>query len=179
MKLKYKTNNKPSAMPPTYFFILIGLSIGLHFVFPIKKVIFPPYTYLGFLFIAFCTSSSGVILLRMALRISPSVKIPKRWFSSSTIRVMLFLCWSIFLMLSPKEVPFRTVTSLKSDTILFMALALMQCYHTSSFSVFVHLMQYSVSKVFKYFCGYAPTNNLVGHIIEHQCSCSDNSVPSN
>ena len=53
MKLKYKTNNKPSAMPPTYFFILIGLSIGLHFVFPIKKVIFPPYTYLGFLFIAF------------------------------------------------------------------------------------------------------------------------------
>ena len=40
-------------MPPTYFFIFIGLAIGLHFTFPIKKVIFPPYTYLGFLLIAF------------------------------------------------------------------------------------------------------------------------------
>lgn len=39
-------------MPPTYFFILIGIAILLHFVFPIKKVIFPPYTYLGFAFIA-------------------------------------------------------------------------------------------------------------------------------
>ena len=50
MEYKYKMTK---IMPPTYFFILIGLAIGLHFVFPIKKIIFPPYTYLGFLFIAF------------------------------------------------------------------------------------------------------------------------------
>ena len=40
-------------LPPTYFIILLLLSIGLHFVFPIKKLIFPPYTYLGFAFIIF------------------------------------------------------------------------------------------------------------------------------
>ena len=44
---------KSKFLPPTYFFIVLFLSIGLHFIFPIKKVIFPPYTYLGFLFIAF------------------------------------------------------------------------------------------------------------------------------
>ena len=44
-------------LPPTYFFILLFLSIGLHFIFPIKKIIFPPYTYLGFVFIAF-----GIVL---------------------------------------------------------------------------------------------------------------------
>ena len=48
---------KSKFLPPTYFFILLFLSIGLHFVFPIKKVIFPPHTYLGFIFIAF-----GVVL---------------------------------------------------------------------------------------------------------------------
>ena len=40
-------------LPPTYFIILLLLSIGLHFVFPIKKVIFPPYTYSGFALIIF------------------------------------------------------------------------------------------------------------------------------
>ena len=40
-------------LPPTYFIILLLLSIGLHFVFPIKKIIFPPYTYLGFILIIF------------------------------------------------------------------------------------------------------------------------------
>jgi len=40
-------------LPPTYFIILLLLSIGLHFIFPIKKVIFPPYTYFGFALIVF------------------------------------------------------------------------------------------------------------------------------
>jgi len=44
---------KSRIMPPTYFFILLFLSIALHFLFPIKKVIFPPYTYLGFVLIVF------------------------------------------------------------------------------------------------------------------------------
>ncbi len=44
---------KPRLMPPAYFFIFLALSIALHFFFPVKKVIFPPYTYLGFLMIAF------------------------------------------------------------------------------------------------------------------------------
>ena len=39
-------------MPPTYFFILLFLSIGFHFLFPIIKLIYPPYTYSGFVFIA-------------------------------------------------------------------------------------------------------------------------------
>ncbi len=44
---------KSKFLPPTYFFILLFLSLGLHFIFPIKKLIFPPYTYLGFVLIAF------------------------------------------------------------------------------------------------------------------------------
>jgi len=44
---------KSKFLPPTYFFILLFLSVGLHFIFPIKKIIFPPYTYLGFVFILF------------------------------------------------------------------------------------------------------------------------------
>ena len=44
---------KSKILPPTYFIVLLLLSIGLHFVFPIKKIIFPPYTYLGILLIIF------------------------------------------------------------------------------------------------------------------------------
>lgn len=39
--------------PPTYFIILLLLSIGLHFIFPIKKIIFPPYAYFGWILIIF------------------------------------------------------------------------------------------------------------------------------
>jgi len=46
-------NRAKDILPPTYFIILLLLSIGLHFAFPIKKVIFPPHTYLGFAFIFF------------------------------------------------------------------------------------------------------------------------------
>jgi protein-S-isoprenylcysteine O-methyltransferase Ste14 len=40
-------------MPTTYFIILILLSIGFHFVFPLFKFIFSPYNYLGFGLIIF------------------------------------------------------------------------------------------------------------------------------
>lgn len=48
---------KNKILPPRYFIIFLLLSIGLHFIFPIKKIIFPPYTYLGWLLIMF-----GIIL---------------------------------------------------------------------------------------------------------------------
>lgn len=38
-------------MPPTYFYILIVLSILLHFIFPIKQIISYPYTLIGILMI--------------------------------------------------------------------------------------------------------------------------------
>ncbi len=44
-------------MPPSYFFILLFLSLAFHFIFPVIKLIYPPYTYLGFAFIAI-----GIIL---------------------------------------------------------------------------------------------------------------------
>jgi protein-S-isoprenylcysteine O-methyltransferase Ste14 len=44
---------RTKAMPPTYFLIALILSIGLHFVLPIKRIIFPPYTYSGVIFIIF------------------------------------------------------------------------------------------------------------------------------
>jgi len=40
-------------MPPNYFTALLILSITLHFVLPIRKIIYPPITYIGFLVIAF------------------------------------------------------------------------------------------------------------------------------
>lgn len=44
-------------MPTTYLLVLLLLSIGLHFAFPVKKIIHSPYTYLGIIFII-----SGAIL---------------------------------------------------------------------------------------------------------------------
>lgn len=44
---------KHKILPPTYFYSSIGLSIILHFIFPIRQVIFPPWTYLGILPISF------------------------------------------------------------------------------------------------------------------------------
>lgn len=40
-------------MPTTYFVALMASSIALHFVYPIAKVLHPPATYTGYLFIAF------------------------------------------------------------------------------------------------------------------------------
>ena len=48
---------KSKIRPDMYFIIFLILSIVMHFIFPIKKLIFSPYTYLGFVFIAL-----GIIL---------------------------------------------------------------------------------------------------------------------
>lgn len=42
---------KKKVMPPTYLIVLLVLSIGLHFIFPIKRIIFSPYNYLGWILI--------------------------------------------------------------------------------------------------------------------------------
>ena len=44
-------------MPPTYFIVLLFSSIGLHFLFPVMRLISLPYNYLGILIIIF-----GIIL---------------------------------------------------------------------------------------------------------------------
>lgn len=44
-------------MPTTYFMLLLLLSIALHFIYPITKIINPPYAYSGILLIIF-----GIIL---------------------------------------------------------------------------------------------------------------------
>ena len=38
-------------LPPTYFWVFFLLMIGLHFLFPLMKVIVSPYNYLGILLI--------------------------------------------------------------------------------------------------------------------------------
>ena len=38
---------KNRILPPTYFMVFLLLSIGFHFIFPIRRLIFNPYTYLG------------------------------------------------------------------------------------------------------------------------------------
>ena len=44
---------KNKILPPTYFLISLALIISLHFIFPIKKIIFPPYNWLGIFLIIF------------------------------------------------------------------------------------------------------------------------------
>ena len=44
---------KKQIMPPTYFIVLLILSIVLHFTFPIWKIMIIPYTYFGWVLIAF------------------------------------------------------------------------------------------------------------------------------
>jgi protein-S-isoprenylcysteine O-methyltransferase Ste14 len=43
---------KSRAQPPRYFVVLLLLSLVLHFIFPVWKIIYPPYTYSGFVLIA-------------------------------------------------------------------------------------------------------------------------------
>jgi protein-S-isoprenylcysteine O-methyltransferase Ste14 len=38
-------------MPTKYFVVFLVLSIGLHFLYPIYKILYPPFTYFGFLLI--------------------------------------------------------------------------------------------------------------------------------
>jgi protein-S-isoprenylcysteine O-methyltransferase Ste14 len=40
--------NAHKIMPTTYFIILMALSIGMHFLYPIKKILYYPFTYFGF-----------------------------------------------------------------------------------------------------------------------------------
>jgi protein-S-isoprenylcysteine O-methyltransferase Ste14 len=49
--------NAHKIMPTTYFIILMALSIVMHFLYPIKKILYPPFTYFGFLLIV-----AGIIL---------------------------------------------------------------------------------------------------------------------
>jgi len=51
--------NKKKILPPTIFWISLVLSIGLHFILPIKKFIVAPYNYTGILLIC------GGILLNL------------------------------------------------------------------------------------------------------------------
>ena len=44
---------KPKIMPPTYFMILLVLSIVSYFIFPIKRMILFPYNHLGWILILF------------------------------------------------------------------------------------------------------------------------------
>ncbi len=47
------TNSKKMIMPPTYFIILFVLSIALNFIFPIKEIVYAPFTFLGIIAIGF------------------------------------------------------------------------------------------------------------------------------
>jgi protein-S-isoprenylcysteine O-methyltransferase Ste14 len=44
---------KSRFLPPTYFWLLILVSVLLHFILPIKKIITYPYRYLGIIFVVF------------------------------------------------------------------------------------------------------------------------------
>jgi len=48
---------KTKIMPPTYFVILLLLSVAFHFIFPIFNFVFSPYNYMGILLIVF-----GIVL---------------------------------------------------------------------------------------------------------------------
>ena len=43
---------KSRLLPPTYFLVFLLLSVALHFIIPIKKIIYSPYTYVGIALVA-------------------------------------------------------------------------------------------------------------------------------
>jgi protein-S-isoprenylcysteine O-methyltransferase Ste14 len=43
--------NKKKPLPPTYFWTSVVLMIGLHFLFPVIKLIGPPFNYVGIVFL--------------------------------------------------------------------------------------------------------------------------------
>ncbi|MFQ6088379.1 MAG: methyltransferase family protein [Candidatus Methanofastidiosia archaeon] len=55
---------KNKLIPPAYFNIFFVLAIGLHFILPIERIIYSPYTYLGFIFILF-----GIVLNIWSVRL--------------------------------------------------------------------------------------------------------------
>lgn len=76
-------------MPTTYFIILMVLSIGVHFLYPIKKILYPPFTYFGFLLILV-----GIILNLWADRLFKKMdttvkpfKDPKVFLTSGPFRI--------------------------------------------------------------------------------------------
>jgi protein-S-isoprenylcysteine O-methyltransferase Ste14 len=52
-----KEQTKKKILPPIYLFLFILLAVGLHFIYPVKRIIRPPYTYSGIALIVF-----GVVL---------------------------------------------------------------------------------------------------------------------
>jgi len=44
---------KNKILPPKYFLLFLVLLIGLHFIFPVTKIIYAPYNWLALLFIIF------------------------------------------------------------------------------------------------------------------------------
>jgi protein-S-isoprenylcysteine O-methyltransferase Ste14 len=43
--------NGHKIMPTNIFLILLALSIGMHFLCPIKEILYPPFTYFGFILV--------------------------------------------------------------------------------------------------------------------------------
>ncbi len=48
---------KNNLLPPRYFLICLALIIGAHFIFPVIKIVHPPYNLLGWILIFF-----GIVL---------------------------------------------------------------------------------------------------------------------
>lgn len=52
-KASCTTKSKKMIMPPVYFIVLSVISIALNFIFPIKEIIYAPFSYLGIIVIGF------------------------------------------------------------------------------------------------------------------------------
>ena len=80
---------KTKSRPDVYFIVFLILSIALHFIFPIKKLIYPPYTYLGFVFIAFgaiLNIWTDLLFKKKKTTVKPYEK-PKELIISGTFRI--------------------------------------------------------------------------------------------
>jgi protein-S-isoprenylcysteine O-methyltransferase Ste14 len=42
-----KEQTKKKILPPVYLLLFLLLAVGLHFIYPVKRIIRPPYTYSG------------------------------------------------------------------------------------------------------------------------------------
>jgi protein-S-isoprenylcysteine O-methyltransferase Ste14 len=87
-KIKRKMR-KIKFMPPDYLLIFIMFEILLHFIFPIKKIIFYPYTYFGWLFILFGAYLS-IEVWRIFRKVKTTIKphkIPNKLITTGIFRI--------------------------------------------------------------------------------------------
>jgi len=132
---------KGRIMPTTYFLVLLLFSAGLHFVFPIKKIIYPPYIYLGIILIILGITINiwtDTLFKKVKTTVKP-YNIPTSLITSGPFQISRHPMYlGMVLILLGEAVVFGTLTTVSSP-LLFMILMEV---------IFIHIEENNLEKRF-------------------------------